>query len=148
MEKGIAAMLIVIVVLLAGTGAGATQAEEGVLGYHIVQSGETLYCIARAYGVSPWEIALRNHLINVNLLHTGDRLAIPAAPISTAQGPVCQAQFFSPYTGSCRVPYLIRPGDTLSAIGRRYGVDIWTLARYNGIFNPNVIRAGDTLCIP
>ncbi len=148
MRKRIAAMLMIIVVLLAGTGAEATQAQEGVLGYHVVRPGETLYCIARAYGVSPWEIALRNHLINVNLLHAGDRLAIPAAPISIAQGPVCQAQFFSPYTGGCRIPYTIRPGDTLSAIGRRYGVDIWTLAHYNGIFNLNVIRAGATLCIP
>ncbi len=44
--------------------------------------------------------------------------------------------------------YLVRPGDTLGAIARSHGVSIRTLARVNGIFNPNLVRIGQYLVIP
>ncbi len=144
-------MVAIILLMVISGGLPAARAADGILGYHTVMPGETLYCIARAYGVSPWEIALRNHLIRVNLVHAGDVLAIPAAPMRVAPGPQCQPQFFSPYVDpatSCRIVHRIAPGETLSAIGRRYGVDIWTIASYNHLFNLDLIRAGDTLCIP
>ncbi len=149
LKKGL--LVVTILWLVMSTGATSVHAAEGILGFHTVMPGETIYCIARAYGVSPWEIALRNHLIRVNLVHAGDVLAIPAAPLQMAPGPQCHPQFFSPYadpTMNCRVLHPIAPGETLSAIGRRYGVDIWTIASYNHLLNPDLIRAGDTLCIP
>ena len=42
----------------------------------------------------------------------------------------------------------VRWGETLSSIGRHYGVNAWTIARYNGIRNPNYVRAGQRLWIP
>lgn len=44
--------------------------------------------------------------------------------------------------------HTVRRGDTLDAIGRRFGVDVPTLAAANGLRNPNVILAGQTLSIP
>lgn len=44
--------------------------------------------------------------------------------------------------------YLVRPGDTLGAIARGHGVSIRTLARVNGISNPNLVRIGQYLVIP
>ncbi len=44
--------------------------------------------------------------------------------------------------------YCVRPGDTLSAIARRSGVSVQTLARVNRIPNPHRIYAGQTLLIP
>ena len=44
---------------------------------HIVQPGETLFSIARQYGISPWAIAVANNLRNPNLIYVGQRLAIP-----------------------------------------------------------------------
>lgn len=44
--------------------------------------------------------------------------------------------------------YTVRPGDTLSAIATRYGVDMRTLARRNGLAPPYVIRVGQPLAIP
>lgn len=44
--------------------------------------------------------------------------------------------------------YVIRPGDTLGAIAQRYGVNVYTLAAYNGIYNLDRIFAGQTIYIP
>ncbi len=43
--------------------------------------------------------------------------------------------------------HLIRRGDTLSGIARRYGIDLGTLRRSNGL-NSHLIRAGHHLMIP
>ncbi len=44
--------------------------------------------------------------------------------------------------------YRVQPGDTLSAIGARYGVSVQTLTATNQIPNPNLILVGQQLCIP
>ena len=44
--------------------------------------------------------------------------------------------------------YTVRSGDTLSGIASHYGVSWGSIASYNNIGNPNLIYAGQTLCIP
>jgi LysM repeat protein len=44
--------------------------------------------------------------------------------------------------------YVVRSGDTLNSIAARYGVSPSTLARTNGISNPNRIYIGQRLVIP
>lgn len=44
--------------------------------------------------------------------------------------------------------HTVRRGDTLEAIGRRYGVDVGTLAAANGLRDANRIAAGKGLSIP
>ncbi|MFN8497271.1 MAG: LysM peptidoglycan-binding domain-containing protein [Anaerolineae bacterium] len=43
---------------------------------------------------------------------------------------------------------VVQPGQTLSGIAAHYGVSVWALASYNGIGNPNYIRAGQCIMIP
>ncbi|GAC1408576.1 MAG: lytic transglycosylase domain-containing protein [Ktedonobacteraceae bacterium] len=53
--------------------------------------------------------------------------------------------------GSCRSTdrtYRVGWGDNLSSIAGRYGTSYWTIARYNGISNPNYIYVAELLCIP
>lgn len=44
--------------------------------------------------------------------------------------------------------HYVRYGETLSSIGRLYGVNPYTIARANGLANPNYIYAGQMLLIP
>ena len=44
--------------------------------------------------------------------------------------------------------YVVKAGDTLFAIGRRYGVNPYEIARYNRLANPNLIYVGQKLRIP
>ena len=45
--------------------------------YHTVRYGQTLYSIARHYGVSQWAIARCNGIYNLNKIYAGQRLCIP-----------------------------------------------------------------------
>ncbi|HEX6776865.1 MAG TPA: LysM peptidoglycan-binding domain-containing protein [Ktedonobacterales bacterium] len=49
---------------------------------------------------------------------------------------------------NCRANYTVVWGDTLAKIGARYGVPYMQIANANNIANPNLIYAGQHLCIP
>jgi len=51
-------------------------------------------------------------------------------------------------TGACRATHYIAKGDTLGRIAARYGITIRALMQANRIRNPDVIYAGQSLCIP
>ena len=99
--------------------------------WYVVKRGETLFSIERYYHVSPWDIAAANQLLNPNHIYAGQRLLIP-------QG----------HGTGCGTYYTVQRGDTLTAIGYCYGINIWRLAQVNGIYNLNYIWAGQRLYIP
>lgn len=73
------------------------------IGVHRVLVGETLYCIARAYGVEPAAIGQANGLANDLRLTAGQSLRIPRVQWrNISNGPVCAPQFNSPFPG---LPY-------------------------------------------
>lgn len=135
----------------------SATAGSGTPGIHIVRPGETLFCIGRAYAVIPWAIAQYNRIYPASRIFAGQRLVIPNVPWpSVPAGPTCPRQFQGtpppppppPPPPGCRATYIVVPGDTLLGISRRYGVNVWTLAQRNNIFNLNLIFAGQRLCIP
>ena len=65
-----------------------------VLGTHVVRFWETLYCIGRAYKVSPWAIADKNGIWWPYLIFPNQTLVIPNVPWSSVPaGTTCPAQF-------------------------------------------------------
>jgi hypothetical protein len=48
----------------------------------------------------------------------------------------------------CRASYTVRRGDTLARIAAKQGTSVGAITRASGISNPNLIRAGQALCIP
>jgi LysM repeat protein len=54
----------------------------------------------------------------------------------------------SPGYTSVATVYTVVPGDSLSAIARRYGVPVGDLIAFNGIANPDLLLAGTRLRIP
>ncbi len=122
------ALVITMLMLLVGV-VPASAAPSESCPVHVVQRGETLYSIARRYGVDMWTIARANGITNPNRIYAGQRLVIPTGqPVSTV--------------------HVVQPGETLLRIALRYGVDAWTIARVNGITNLNYIYVGQRLIIP
>jgi LysM repeat protein len=80
-----------------------------------------------------------NHLVNPNRIYAGQKLLIPTKGYYPPPPPV------PPHVGFW---YRVKPGDTLSAIGWRYGVSPWAIAAANGLRNINCIFAGQKLWIP
>lgn len=46
------------------------------------------------------------------------------------------------------VVHVVQSGESLYSIATHYGVNMYTLARYNGIANVNIVRVGQVLRIP
>jgi hypothetical protein len=71
-----------------------------VIGQHVVLVGETVFCIARGYGVLPYAIAQANGLPTPYNVFPGQTLNIPEVPWpNITAGPVCPTQFTSPFPG-------------------------------------------------
>jgi LysM repeat protein len=132
--------------------------------WHTVRWGETLFSIGRAYGVNPYSICSANGLHNCNYVWAGQSLWIPdgywgrdghgkPGGWDGYNQPVGWDGYGKPGGwdggyGGCRNSYIVHRGDTLYSIGRMHGVDAWRLAAANGIYNLNMIYAGQCLCIP
>jgi LysM repeat protein len=121
-----AALLILALILPASVQAGGQ--------IHIVRRGENLTQIAARYGTTVRAIVMANRLPNPNLIYAGQRLYIPTDGGWRPPG--------------CGCLHIVRRGETLSQIAWRYGTSVWTLARMNGLRNPNYIWAGQRLCVP
>lgn len=103
--------------------------QAPAVGTYIVRSGDTLSGIASKFGTSYQALASLNGISNSNLIYVGQVLRVNG----------------SASTGS--VYYTVRVGDNLSAIASRYGTSYQSIASLNGLANPNLIYAGQTLKI-
>ena len=94
---------------------------------YVVKSGDTLYAIARRYGLTVDALREANQLRNPALLSVGQALLIPREDAL----------------------YTVRRGDTLYAIARRFGLPLGCLIAANPqLADPNRIQIGQTLRIP
>jgi LysM repeat protein len=126
----IAALLLVTAVVLAAV-------------TYVVQPGDTLFRISRAYGTTVDAIVRANNIPNPNLIYVGQVLVIPDGT-TPPPGP-------TPTPGPQPPPpatYVVQPGDTLSAIARRFNTTVAALVQANNIWNPNLIYVGQVLVIP
>ena len=97
---------------------------------YVVQYGDTLSKIAQEYGTTVATLASINNIQNVNLIYVGQIIKIPS----------------SSYDMSHRL-YVVKRGDTLWGISRRFGVSIARIVMLNRIANPNLIYPGNVLRI-
>jgi len=103
-----------------------------------VRPGDTLTAIAARAGISLSALLKANPAIrNPNLIHPGEQIALPGHDGTSS---------FQPATKGAT--YVVRSGDTLSAIGARFGVSYQDIARASGVSNPNRIYPGQVLTIP
>lgn len=122
----LSSLVVAMVALLLAAPPGYAQGQV-----HVVQRGETLSSIAAHYGTTVQAVAVANGLANANYIYAGQRLTIPSGGGSTASN------------GS----YIVRAGDTLSAIAVRYGTTVDALVRANGLASANMIYVGQRLIV-
>lgn len=113
---------------------------------YTVKKGDTLGGIARRFGTSVGAIRAANDMSG-NVIYADQTLVVPAG----SGGPVAPSVAAKPApveTGPGETPYVVKAGDTLGGIARRYNVTTKELADRNGISDPRKLRAGATLVIP
>jgi len=106
-------------------------------GTYMVQRNDTLWDIARSFGMSVDSLCAANGLSRRDTIRPGQRLEIPADRSETD----------SPATTRRDTTYKVRRGDTLYDIARRFGVSISALRRANRLTGSR-IHPGDVLRIP
>lgn len=97
---------------------------------YIVKSGDTLSGIAKVYGTSWRKIVSDNELTNPDLIYPGQVIMINTNKVINND-----------------ITYIVKKGDTLSAIAKRYNTTYQKIASDNGIKNPNLIYPGQKLVI-
>jgi len=109
--------------------------------FHRVKRGETISEIADEYGISQRELLDWNGLDGRGRIRAGQRIRVSVPEVPTV--PQFQAQ---PLSGVKR--HVVRRGETLKGLARRYGVSIQALREANGISEQEPLRAGVSLKIP
>lgn len=116
-------------------------------GYVQVQPGDTVYAIARRYGVHPNTIIADNQLSPPYALAIGQSLRLSNATTISAQ----PASSFTapPRTIVARdALYQVRHGDTLYSIAKVNGVTVEGIANANRLTPPYDLQVGRQLLIP
>ncbi len=97
---------------------------------YTVQYRDTLYSIAYRYKTTAYALMQANYLY-IPYIRVGQILNVPCVTPTPAPFPT----------------YTVQPGDNLFRIAIRNSTTIYALAVVNGIYNPNLIYAGQTLVI-
>jgi peptidoglycan-N-acetylglucosamine deacetylase len=126
---------------------GSGSAEPSSGGAYTVRPGDTLSAIAARYGTDWQQVYAANRTTigpDPARLRVGERLTVPGADSNApSSGPSAEST-----AGS---PYIVRPGDTLSAIAARYGTDwqqVYAANRTTIGPDPAYLRVGQQLIIP
>ena len=97
---------------------------------YTVRKGNTLFGIANFFGTTVDKILLRNNIADPSTIYVGQKIIVPI-DTEEAEGFV----------------YVTRPGDTLWSIAQRFGTTVESLAKKNGMCNPNMLYPGTRLFI-
>ena len=106
---------------------------------YTVKAGDTLSAIAAKYGTTYQALASTNSISNPNDIYVGQVIKVSA----TATAASSQAVSSINSNGS----YTVKSGDTLYGIALANGLNWQTLAKQNGISDPNVIFVGQKLSL-
>ncbi|MDR1059474.1 MAG: LysM peptidoglycan-binding domain-containing protein [Treponema sp.] len=102
---------------------------------HVIQRGETIYSIARSYGVKQEDILTLNGIRDPGRILAGQRLRIPV------EGRDAEV------SGGF-IEYRVTKGEAFYGIARRHGTTVEAIRRANNFSDAYVLKEGDLLRIP
>ncbi|SDN79811.1 LysM peptidoglycan-binding domain-containing protein [Alkalicoccus daliensis] len=97
-----------------------------------VKAGDTLYSIARKYGVTVNQMKAANNITNVHTLQIGKVLTVPNQTTQKESA----------------TTYKVKAGDTLYSIANRHGSSVKKIQDKNNISDPRFLQIGAVLTIP
>ena len=138
--KRIIQIALVFVLVFASFAFTRNASASGYCGStYVVQRGDWLAKIARRCGVTLSAMYAANPGVG-SRIYPGQVVNIPGGyDYGTSYAYYFCGPAYSPYYGRY---YVVCWGDTLSRIARYYGVSTYYLQRRNGIYNANLIYAG------
>ena len=104
---------------------------------YVVQPGDTLWDLAKKFNTTVDDIIELNDIENPDLIYPGEKLRITQSNVTQ----------LSPIDDTIEVYYVVKNGDTLNGIARKFGITLNEILQYNNIPNPNLIFPGQTIKI-
>jgi membrane-bound lytic murein transglycosylase D len=120
---------------------------------YVIKRGDTLYMIAREYGVPLHELRVMNHIRNVKELRPGHNIIIPVSPYAHKEVIAYNNRIktvnavYNTHTGSQYIYYRVKQGDTLWDIAQRFDVTISKI-KYDNRLKGKLIKPNMILKIP
>lgn len=109
--------------------------EEGDYLIYIVKEGDSLYSIAKKYGMNVNDLITLNNL-NSSLLSIGQQLRIIASKDNVI--PIGSSCYGEGYVEPTFVTYVVKRGDNLYDIARKYNVSIDSIVKLNNLSSNNL----------
>ncbi|MBR2277438.1 LysM peptidoglycan-binding domain-containing protein [Leuconostoc gasicomitatum] len=119
-----------------------TTAKANTASY-TVKSGDTLSKIAANHHMSLVQIAVLNKITNLNAIRIGQILKVSGTVASTSQS----APVASKPTTSTSTTYVVKSGDTLTAIANKNGVTLSNLLSWNKLSRGAIIYPSQKLTL-
>jgi len=112
-----------------------------------VRSGDSLWKIARRFGVSEKNLRVWNRLGWDNLIRPGQTLVVSAKAAKGGSGKSSAKNVAKRSDATHKIVYKVRPGDTLSGIGRQFNVATRQIMNWNNLPEKHILRPGDRLTL-
>jgi len=115
---------------------------------YVVGRGDSLWMLARTIGVSVGEVGEWNDMEKDETIYPGQNLVLYCPDYSTALELSRRSQknrkenLFSMRPVPKTVYHVVKPGESLSHVAAKYNVTVKQLAEWNGLSDPNRVRAG------
>lgn len=128
--------------------------ETRDLEFHTVRSGDNLSTISKRYGISISELLRLNGISSRSILRKGQkiRLRAEAMPKSTRRATASKARKVAaaaaPSKAVAKRKHLVKRGETMWDVSKRYGVSLTDLAQVNKVRINHRVMAGQKLIIP
>jgi LysM repeat protein len=135
------------------------QASSG--GRYTIVKGDTISRIAGRFGVSTQSVLSANGLSWSSIIYPGQTIASPGtvlaaenvssvtpAPPAPAPAPEPTTPVVSTPAPAINTSYVIKSGDTVSSIAKKFNVSIQSILSANGLSWSSIIYSGRTLTIP
>lgn len=114
---------------------------------HRVRSGESWWRLSRRYGV-PVTVLKKVNRTYSNVLHPGQWVMIPSAGAKAAVADAGSSASKTREYAQKRSNYVVKSGDNLWNISKRFGVSLSTLQKANGLSSGRYLSVGQKLYIP
>lgn len=101
---------------------------------HVVQSGETMYGIARKYNVQADEVTRLNKLGDSSKLKAGQKLLIPETVVKKDISPSWTLETLT-----------VEKGDTLFGLAKKYAMSVDELRKINGLSKSSTLKYGQKI---
>lgn len=136
-----------------GTPAAAELTAPPAPTTYVVAKGDNLWSIAKKTGVTVKQLAVANKISTDTTLKLGQKLTVPVAkPAATATAPAATtssvAPAAAPVAAKTSTVHVVKTGETLGVIAKKYQVKVGDIATANNIADPTKIRVGQSLKIP